>query len=177
MSRKPAAWVPCLGCVTLGISLPLSEPHLRASILEPHCARLLDNRPRCGGGDEKPLTHWEAEGSHSSRSTVKRPIRPYQKPWPRALAEGIGPPEVCTVTRLSLGTHVGLQGVGTTLPSAGPAGLLWGLARGPCPPGSPAHLSCSPSHPLLSPEAVLSGALCSHPLAFLPRTCRWAEEP
>ena len=62
MLRKPAAWVPCLGCVTLGTSLPLSDPHLRASILEPHCARLLDNRPRCGGGDEKPLAHWEGAG-------------------------------------------------------------------------------------------------------------------
>lgn len=77
---------------------------------------------------------------------------------------GQGPQRCAKPPSLSLGTHVRLEGVGTTLPPAGPPGLLWGPAPGLRPPGSPACPSCSPSHPLPSPEAVLSGALCTQPL-------------
>lgn len=47
--------------------------------------------------------------------------------------------------------------------SAGPAGLLWGPAPGPRPPGSPAHPSCSPPHPPPVPRGcALWGPLFPH---------------
>lgn len=89
---------------------------------------------------------------------------------------GQGPQRCAKPPSLSLGTHVVLEGVGATLPSAGPPGLLWGPAPGPCPARSPALPAArlAPSHP----QRLCSLEPSAHTFRpVLPRTCHLVEEP